>query len=241
MEYPYFPFYVKDFIIGTIGMTTEEVGGYMKLLLYQWDKGSVPADEEELLSISGLKIKNLKRVLKKFNKCGEESLKNKRLEIVRGEVEATYTKNRANGAKGGRPPKNHGKPTGNPNKTHGFNVGNPRETQNEPMGGEIENQIENKTATNVAEAPPPEFQLPPPLHDTVDPLAVDRVSMQLKTYMPELTKEEADLEAKTILFKVARPGPSYIATWVKNLREKRAERQANPETDLEARFLKLAK
>lgn len=156
MEYPYFPLYVKDFIIGTIGMTTEEVGGYFKLLLYQWDKGGIPDDKNEVLKISGLKNKSFDCVVKKFNRCEDGLLKNERLEIVRDEVASKYATLRTNGAKGGRPPKKKNKPNGNQTETNRFLENNQTETNSEPDAGEKENQnqIENQIDTNVSSRAP---------------------------------------------------------------------------------------
>lgn len=41
---PAFQFYPADFIAGTVTFTTEEIGAYMLLMCYCWDKGSIPAD-----------------------------------------------------------------------------------------------------------------------------------------------------------------------------------------------------
>ena len=36
MKDPAFPFYAQDFLVGTMHMTFEETGAYIKLLAYQW-------------------------------------------------------------------------------------------------------------------------------------------------------------------------------------------------------------
>lgn len=145
-------------------MTSEEVGGYLKLLLYQWDKGGIPDDKNEILKISGLKNKSFDCVVKKFNKSEDGLLKNERLEIVRGEVEEKYdrisSRNRANGAKGGRPRKKKPIEDSNPTETQpkptGFlEITQPKPTNN-PNDGEKENQNqkENQIDTNVSRHAP---------------------------------------------------------------------------------------
>ena len=49
-----FPFFHEDFLSGTAYMSPEEVGIYVRLLCYQWQKGGVPSDEEMLFRIAGL-------------------------------------------------------------------------------------------------------------------------------------------------------------------------------------------
>ena len=48
----YLPLYVRDFLTSTIGWTAEERGHYLTLLMIQWDRGSLPADEADLERLS---------------------------------------------------------------------------------------------------------------------------------------------------------------------------------------------
>jgi len=103
-----FPFYPTDFLMGTMFLSTEEVGAYIRLLCYQWQEGKIPENSENLKKISGISRKKLENVLKKFQRYEENSeffLVNDRLEVVRGEREQFIEIQRANGKKGGRPPK----------------------------------------------------------------------------------------------------------------------------------------
>jgi uncharacterized protein YdaU (DUF1376 family) len=150
MEYPYFPFYVKDWIIGTANMNPTEKGGYLNLLVYEWDKGGLPNDKNELAEISGVKNKSLDKIIKKFKANDIGLLINEKLEKVRAEVVEKYNKNRVNGANGGRPKKEDKKPIANPSLTHGLLKQNPSLTQPEPNGGGNKNQIENKNQTNTS-------------------------------------------------------------------------------------------
>lgn len=62
----YFPLYVDDFVGGIKGMSCEEVGAYIQLLMYQFTNGSIPIDEPTRIStITGTNV-NLDYVLKKF-------------------------------------------------------------------------------------------------------------------------------------------------------------------------------
>jgi uncharacterized protein YdaU (DUF1376 family) len=50
---PWFPFYASDFLTSTGSMSNEEVGAYIKLLCYQWDKGVLPSDLSRLARMAG--------------------------------------------------------------------------------------------------------------------------------------------------------------------------------------------
>lgn len=58
--YPYNP---KDFMVGTVAFTTEEVGAYQLLLNAQWDMGGrLPADEGKLAKIARLSTRRFRRL-----------------------------------------------------------------------------------------------------------------------------------------------------------------------------------
>ena len=48
----YLPLYVRDFLTSTIGWTAEERGHYLTLLMIQWDRGSLPAEANDLERLS---------------------------------------------------------------------------------------------------------------------------------------------------------------------------------------------
>jgi len=66
MKHFYFPFYSDDFITGTLDMTCEEVGAYIRLLCYQFGKGAIPSDEETIRRIITKFDGNLEKILTKF-------------------------------------------------------------------------------------------------------------------------------------------------------------------------------
>ncbi|HTB63328.1 MAG TPA: DUF1376 domain-containing protein [Opitutales bacterium] len=75
---PAFQFYVDDFLGGTIDMSAQEVGAYIRLLCYEWGRESIPDDRKTCDRIAGCKVTDL--VLSKF-----PGGKNPRLEKVRDE------------------------------------------------------------------------------------------------------------------------------------------------------------
>lgn len=83
---PAFQFYANDFLGGTQHLTDAEVGLYIRLLLAQWSAGSLPNDDEELLSYgksTALSTTRLDRVKAKFELCPDGRLRNARLERER--------------------------------------------------------------------------------------------------------------------------------------------------------------
>lgn len=100
-----FPFYPSDFILGTMLMTAEEVGAYIRMLCFQWEQGAVPCDEVKIAKITGIPYKRMGDVLVKFCPT-DHGLKNERLERVRSEREAYQKRQSEIGKKGGRPKAN---------------------------------------------------------------------------------------------------------------------------------------
>lgn len=83
MKDPAFLFYTKDFQAGTQHMTCEEVGAYLRLLLFQHQHGSIPNETERLMRITGIfstgKFNEIwKSVNEKFNET-DNKLLNERL------------------------------------------------------------------------------------------------------------------------------------------------------------------
>jgi uncharacterized phage protein (TIGR02220 family) len=76
---PYFKFYPTDFLLGIAYMTNAEIGAYIKLLCYQWNKGYLPNDMTILEKLSGGMTDN---VLDKFIKTDKGWI-NERLEKER--------------------------------------------------------------------------------------------------------------------------------------------------------------
>lgn len=90
MKPPAFQFYVDDFIGGTCDMTAEDVGAYIRLLCFQWGRGSIPEEKAKLDRIAGCEVSA--DVLAKF-----PDGKNHRMELVRAERNAWIEKCRTGG------------------------------------------------------------------------------------------------------------------------------------------------
>lgn len=96
---PAFQFYAQDFLVGTFEFTAEEVGGYIRLLSHQWDKGGLPNDDKKLLQLSGIKAKALPAIKAKFSLSEDGLLRNPRLEKERNKQIEFAEKRRDNANK----------------------------------------------------------------------------------------------------------------------------------------------
>ena len=54
MKDPAFLFYTKDFISGTQHMSNEELGAYLRLLMYQHQHGSIPNQKDRMMRITSI-------------------------------------------------------------------------------------------------------------------------------------------------------------------------------------------
>ncbi len=97
---PAFQLYGQDFLMGTLDFTAEEVGGYIRLLIHQWDKGSLPNDDKKLIKLSGMKPKSLETVKQKFELNEDGNLRNKRLEKTR-QQQIEFKKSKSESGKNG--------------------------------------------------------------------------------------------------------------------------------------------
>lgn len=80
---PAFQFYADDFISGTVDMTAEEVGGYIRLICYQWAKGGVPDNDKKIIGITRCRRNAIASIREKFEIKKDDKIFNKRLEEIR--------------------------------------------------------------------------------------------------------------------------------------------------------------
>lgn len=123
---PAFQFYPDDFIGGTVDMTAEDVGAYIRLLCYQWGHGKAPLTKDAIDRVAGCVVSDT--VLSKFRRG-----KNTRLEHERRKQIEYREKQAVNGAKGGRPKK----PKPNPSLSFGLSQTEPKESSPSPSPSPI--------------------------------------------------------------------------------------------------------
>jgi uncharacterized protein YdaU (DUF1376 family) len=76
----YLPLYVRDFLTSTIGWTAEERGHYLTLLMIQWDRGSLPAETNDLERLSPGVCECWSVLAGKFPVCDDGTRRNAKLE-----------------------------------------------------------------------------------------------------------------------------------------------------------------
>jgi uncharacterized protein YdaU (DUF1376 family) len=113
---PWFPFYPGDFILGTADLTCEEVGFYLRLLLFQWasDEG-ISEDVDQLKQIAKLDPRSVRRmwpkIRQKFKRSSDGLWRNSRIEAERAKAlkRGALLSDRATKAARARWPKRAGK------------------------------------------------------------------------------------------------------------------------------------
>ena len=76
----YLPLYVRDFLTSTIGWTAEERGHYLTLLMIQWDRGSLPEENNDLERLSPGVGQCWSVLAGKFPVCDDGTRRNAKLE-----------------------------------------------------------------------------------------------------------------------------------------------------------------
>lgn len=95
---PVLPLYYNDITSSTVDWSDEEFGAYMRLLIYQWDKGSIPESMGRLKRISDSAEKNWAILSQKFPKK-DSVLMNEKMEEIRNEREKFRAKQKENAAR----------------------------------------------------------------------------------------------------------------------------------------------
>lgn len=98
----YFPLYYKRLLASTVGWKDDEFGAYVKLLIHQFDNGSIPHDLDELARIAPSVKKHWKLLAKKFHDDGNGGLINDVMDDIYHDIQDKKKINSDNGKKGGR-------------------------------------------------------------------------------------------------------------------------------------------
>jgi len=101
----WFPLFYQKLLTSTIGWKDDQFGGYIKLLIYQYDKGFVPNDITEIGRISQAAKKHWNLISKKFEETRDGNLINPIMYEIRQKRLRVSKTNSENGSLGGRPKK----------------------------------------------------------------------------------------------------------------------------------------
>jgi uncharacterized protein YdaU (DUF1376 family) len=128
----FYPHHIGDYMTATAHLTWLEDVSYRRLLdLYYSREQAIPADVSQaarlVRAVSKEERKAVETVLREFFEETPEGWKHSRCEEEISKAKEAAERARANGKKGGRPPKE--KPTDNPEKTQPVISGNPEESK----------------------------------------------------------------------------------------------------------------
>ena len=96
---PYFPFFYRDFMVSTGEMDDATVGKYIRYLIHQWEKGSIPQDPQLIQTIR-FDAQIWQLLESKFPIGADNRRRNPRMERIRAEREA-YIAKRSEAGKAG--------------------------------------------------------------------------------------------------------------------------------------------
>lgn len=154
------PIYIGDYLADTAMLSTEQHGAYLLMLMAYWKNGPLPDDDEILANITRLPVDRWMKtrgLLLGYFSVIDGFLINRRADEEKTKADAFLAKQRANGAKGGRPPKQK----------------NPDETQDKPMGSFWVNPNHNP---NVTPSPSPLPSLNISSNEDMSPAAAEDVT-----------------------------------------------------------------
>ncbi len=117
----FLPLYYQRLLTSTTGWKDDEFGAYLRLLIYQFDKGSIPNNMESITRIAPSAKKNWPVIKEKFELGDDGNLRNRVMDNIRKRQLNKSEVSRKNGTKGGR--------KRNPDETRqvhsGFGLANP--------------------------------------------------------------------------------------------------------------------
>ena len=147
------PLYIGDYLRDTTRLSTEQHGAYLLLIMDYWTHGSLPDDDEALAQITRLQPSAWKKhraAIARMFQVADGEWHHKRIDEELESARHFIAKQKANGAKGGRPKKTQ------------------NETQKKPMGFDRDNPD-----LNPDESPSPSPS-PSPIPISVESSVVDQ-------------------------------------------------------------------
>ena len=125
------PLYIGDYLQDTTRLSTEQHGAYLLLIMDYWTNGPLPDDDAALAQVTRLQPaawKKTRPVIARFFSIEDGEWRHKRIDEEHARALKFVEKQKANGAKGGRPKKTQ---TETQNKPMGFDRDNPDDKPNE--------------------------------------------------------------------------------------------------------------
>lgn len=153
------PLYIGDYLQDTTRLSTEQHGAYLLLIMDYWTNGPLPDDDTSLAQVTRLQPaiwKKHRPALSRLFHIADGEWHHKRINEELEKASQFIAKQKANGAKGGRPKKN------------------PNKSQEKPMGFDRDNPNDNP---NKSPSPSPSQVN----HPTIEGSSVDQPSSEAET------------------------------------------------------------
>lgn len=133
---PWMPFYVGDYIGGTMHLSTVEHGAYMLLIMHYWQKGSLPTEDRNLASIVKLTVSEWSDIRPTIAAFFEPNWRHDRVEAELASAQQAYSKRKAAGLAGASARYGKGKARAQQPKSQ------PHREPQPPLGSSSENLVE---------------------------------------------------------------------------------------------------
>lgn len=152
------PLYIGDYLQDTTRLSTEQHGAYLLLIMDYWTNGPLPDDDAALAQVTRLQPaawKKTRPVIARFFSIEDGEWRHKRIDEEHARALKFVEKQKANGAKGGRPRKTQ---VETQNKPMGFDRDNPNGKPNEtpspsPSPSPIPISVESSVVDQPLSAP----------------------------------------------------------------------------------------
>lgn len=141
------PLYIGDYLRDTTRLTTEQHGAYLLLIMDYWTNGPLPDDDLALSQVTRLQPSAWKKnrpALARLFRIADGEWHHKRIDEEREKAIRINEKQKANGAKGGRPKKTQPETQ---NKPMGFDRDNPNET---PSQSQSQSQVNPRSTSTLS-------------------------------------------------------------------------------------------
>lgn len=109
------PLYIGDYLQDTTRLSTEQHGAYLLLIMDYWTNGPLPDDDTSLAQITRMQPtawKKSRAAIARLFQIADGEWRHKRIDEELEKATQFLAKQKANGAKGGRPKKTQTKPMG---------------------------------------------------------------------------------------------------------------------------------
>jgi uncharacterized protein YdaU (DUF1376 family) len=95
------PLYVRDYFLDTRHLSLEQHGAYLMLIMYYWENGGIPDDDEQIAAILNIPVARWLLHRPVINRFFHRGWKHERIDIEIARANALIDKKRAAGTKGG--------------------------------------------------------------------------------------------------------------------------------------------